>query len=331
MHDLGKTNREIAKACRCSASTVSETLNKYKHEEAEVWESYGSYEKARHVWEQEMAVARSKNHFRGHIRSVTKRQYVKEKLINAGWSPEIISKRIEIERGLKLSTNTIYRYVKANRKELQEYLYHHGQPYRQRVGHRRGGIKKPKRMAKKYIDQRPEAINDRSEFGHWEGDLVKGPQNGSGYVLLSLIERKTRYKGFIRMPDAKAETALSYLQAFFMRLPDYARRSITLDNGSEFAVETMAKLEQRLGGFQVYYTETYSPQQKGSDEHSNGQLRWFYPKGTDFVYVPKSDLKAVVQRLNDRPMKLHGFEAPQVMFEAELAKSALTATLAVAA
>ena len=72
---------------------------------------------------------------------------------------------------------------------------------RQRIAHRRGRFKKKESVDKKYIDQRPEIINSREEFGHWEGDLVLGPKNGTGYVMLSLIERKTRFKTFIRMPE----------------------------------------------------------------------------------------------------------------------------------
>ncbi len=142
--------------------------------------------------------------------------------------------------------------------------------------------------------ERPAVINERIEFGHYEGDLVLGPKAGSGYVLLSLIERKSRKKAFIRMPNAEAGTTLAYLRAFFLKLPPEARKSITLDNGSEFSIFYMRKLQDEFkdSNFQVYYTETYAPQQKGSDEHSNGRLRRAYPKKTDFALcIGKSIIK----------------------------------------
>ena len=318
MREAGLTYREIARRNSCSASTVSDTLNKYKHPDAETWSGMCCYERAKYVWDMQRSTARSKKRFRGHICDKAKRNYVEDKLIREEWSPEIISNRIEGAIGKSVSTNSIYRYVKREGRRLRKHLYEKGKPRRQRVTHRRGGFRKREKIDKKYIDQRPECINSRQEFGHWEGDLVVGPKRGSGYVILSLIERKTRFKAFVRMPDAKAETTLAYLLAFFIQLPEEARRSITLDNGSEFSVFSMHTLEEKLSDFKVYYTETYSPQQKGSDEHSNGRFRRAFPKKTDFYLVPKTQIKYETDRLNNRPMKLHGYRTPQEMFDMAL-------------
>lgn len=318
MHEDSKTNREIARCNWCSASTVSAVLNDYKHPHWAVWAGMSWCEKASHVYCKQQAGARAKKHNKWHIKDEEVRRHVEMGLIDKGWSPEIISAKMPEEIGKKVSTNTIYRYIRRNGARLKCYLYEKGKPRKQRVTHRRGRFSNKERAEKKYIDQRPQEINTRSEFGHWEGDLVLGPKKGSGYVLLSLIERKTRQKAFIRMSDATAENTLAHLRAFFMQLPAHARQSITLDNGSEFSVFAMHRLERIFGDFKVYYTETYSPQQKGSDEHSNGRLRRAYPKKTDFVFVPKSELKLEVQKLNDRPMKLHGYKTPQEMFDIEL-------------
>jgi IS30 family transposase len=276
------------------------------------------YEKAKYVWDMQKAGARGKKRFRGQIRDVEKRLYIEKGLIDKEWSPEIIKNKMPEEIGKTTSVSTIYRYVKRNSARLKRHLYERGKPRKQRVAHRRGRFKHRERLEKKYIDQRPAIINSRIQFGHWEGDLVLGPKKGSGYVLLSLIERKTRLKVFIRMPNAQAQTTLAYLKAFLMQLPLHARRSITLDNGSEFSVFSMHNLEKTLKNFKVYYTDTYSPQQKGSDEHSNGRLRRAYPKKTDFAFIPNSELKLEVQKLNDRPMKLHSYRTPQEMFNLEL-------------
>lgn len=323
MHEMEKTNREVARACRVSASTISDTLNLYQHPDKRIWQEMCCYEKAKYVWDMQKARARAKKRFRGHIGDREKRQYVEKKLVEKEWSPEIISRKMPEEIGQTISTNTVYRYVNSNGARLRRHLHEKGKPRKQRIAHRRGRFKQRERPQKKYIDQRPAVINSREEFGHWEGDLVLGPKKGSGYVLLSLIERKTRLKAFIRMPNAEAKNALGYMLAFFLQLPVFARKSITLDNGSEFSIFYMRNLEKTLANFQVYYTETYSPQQKGSDEHSNGRLRRAYPKKTDFAFVPKSELKLEVQKLNDRPMKLHDYKTPQEMFDLELQAAAL--------
>lgn len=323
LHELGEQNRAIARMCNCSASTISDTLNLYKHPEEEIWAAMSCYERAKYVWDKMKARARAKKRFKGKIRDRVKRDYVEDKLINQEWSPEIISSKIKEELGKSIAVNTVYRYIKSNGGRLKKHLWEKGKARRQRVAHRRGRFKKKEFIDKKYIDQRPEIINSREEFGHWEGDLMLGPKKGSGYVILSLIERKSRKKIFIRMPNAKAETTLGYLRGFFKGLPEYARKSITFDNGSEFSVFLMHKLEKEFPNFKVYYTETYSPQQKGSDEHSNGRFRRAFPKKTDFSFVSKEQIKHEETKLNNRPMKLHSYKAPQDMFDLELKTAAL--------
>ena len=322
MHELKQKNREIARKVGCSPSTISDVLNVYKHPVEEVWESMTCYEKAKYVFDKQKAKVRNKNRRKGNIKDKRKREYVERRLIEDEWSPEIISAEMKKDINETISTSTIYRYIKYNRPSLRKYLYRKGKVRKQRVAHRRGTLRQKQKAEKTYIDQRPEEVNARLEFGHWEGDLMLGPKKGSGYVVLSLIERKSRLKEFIRMPYAKAETTLAYLRAFFESLPPEARKSLTLDNGSEFSIFYMKKLEQLFPKFKIYYTETYSPEQKGSVEHSNGRFRRNIPKGTDFALVPKELIKFTKFKLNNRPMKLHRYETPQQIFNLEL-KSAL--------
>lgn len=328
MHKLGYTNRYIAQRNKCSASTVSDTLNLYKHPKWDVWQAMSCYEKAHYVFDKQKAAARNKKRFSGALCSLEKREYVDDKLINDEWSPEIISNKMQESIGESVGVSTIYRYVKKSGARLRKHLYERGKRRRQRVANRRGRFKKKEHIVKKYISERPKIINSRKEFGHWEGDLIVGPKNGSGYVILSLIERKTRLKKFIRMPNAKADTTLSYLKAFFMQLPQYARKSITFDNGSEFVPSQMHKLEEQQFGMTVYYTQPYSPEQKGSDEHSNGRFRRRFPKKTDFLFAPKTDISQENAKLNNRPMKLHRFKSPQEMFNREMEATAVVTLVA---
>lgn len=318
MHELGKSNREIARELKVSASTVSETLNKYQHPRWRTWRGMNVSEKARYVYEAQKAAARGKKRFRGHVPDVKKRDYIVECLTERGWSPEIIASSMYEEIVKTVSVNTIYRYVKVHGRELRQYLHEQGKPRKQRVANRRGRFARKGQPEKSYIDQRPEAVQTRKEFGHWEGDLVVGPKAGSSKVVLGLLERKARKKQFILLPDRKAKTVLGYLVAFFLSLPPGARLSLTLDNGPEFAVSEILKLQDRFPGLKIYYTETYSPEQKGSIEHANGRFRKTFPKKTDFADVSKEQIARETHRQNTRPMKLHGFKTPQYMYEQEL-------------
>lgn len=318
MHELGETNRDIAKLCKCSASTVSDTLNKYRHDEEIVWSALSCYEKAKYVWDRQKAASRAKNRVHGHIRDVEIEEYVERSLVVQGYSPEIISNEMKKELGKGVSTSTIYRYVNTERQSLRRYLHEKGKPRRARICHRRGRFKRQEKVEKTYIDQRPERINSRREFGHWECDLIIGPKSGTGYVILSLLERKSRFKKYIRLPDAKAETVLARLLAFFLTLPEKMRKSITFDNGSEFTIFVMNKLKKQFNSLKIYYTETYSPQQKGACEHSNGRFRRYFPKKTDFGFVDKVRIRRAEDKLNNRPMKLHRFKTPREIFDAAL-------------
>jgi IS30 family transposase len=149
-----KTIREISKICACSPSTVSATLTKYRHPDPRTWRGMNRYEKAKYVWDQQKATARSKRRYRGHIADAWMRTYVEEKLTTEGWSPEIISNKLKIEHGKSLSTNTIYRYVKKNRARLTKCLWYKGKPRKQRIAHRRGTLRKHERAEKKRITER---------------------------------------------------------------------------------------------------------------------------------------------------------------------------------
>jgi IS30 family transposase len=319
MKKHGKTHREIARGCDCSASTVSDTLNLYRHPSKAIWELMNSYERARYVFERQKSNIKSRECRQGVLEDPQKQDYVHDKLINEEWSPEMIANEMPKSlKGKKVCRGTIYNYIKENKPELKEYLYMRGKPRKQRVTHRRSRFKAKQRETKKRIDQRPEAVNNRKEFGHWEVDLVIGAKQGSKYVIMSLVERKTRYKHFVRMPNREAQTTLSYLRAFIINQQEGAVKSLTFDNGGEFSEFFMHRLEKLYGGLRVYYTDTYAPQQKGSNEHANGRLRRKYPKGTDFINVEQKELNIETKKLNNKPMKIIGKRKPVVAFEEEL-------------
>lgn len=314
-----RLHREIAKACNCSASTVSDTLNLYKHPNKQVWSAMDLYERAKYVYDRQKANLKARKRRSGILEDLQKRDYVHDKLVNEEWSPEMIAGQMHQELGNKrVSKATIYNYTKHNGKPLREFLYLRGKPRKQRVGQRRARFKERQREVKTRIDQRPAAVNNRQEFGHYEGDLIVGAKGGSSYVLLSLIERKTRNKHFIRMPNREAQTTLAYVRAFILNQGAGVVKSITFDNGGEFSEFYMHQLEKLFKGLKIYYTDTYAPQQKGSNEHANGRLRRKYPKKTDFANVTQSELNEETRKLNNKPMKALGGRKPAVVFKEEV-------------
>lgn len=162
------------------------------------------------------------------------------------------------------------------------------------------------------IEVRPERINRRSERGHWEMDLVVGPQN-SRPVLLTLTERVTREEIIIKLPDKRAVTIRKAIDQLERAMPDFYQRfkSVTTDNGPEFLEYDLLR-KSVLGGtrFEIYYCHSYAAWEKGTNENHNRMIRRFFPKGTDFSKVTKKRIAAVQHWMNGYPRKILGWKCP---------------------
>lgn len=164
------------------------------------------------------------------------------------------------------------------------------------------------------IEIRPETISQRSERGHWEMDLVVSCE-GSKSALLTMTERMTREEIIIRLPDKRAETirrAMDRLERSMTRRKFREKfKSITTDKGPEF-LEHDLLIRSVYGGqrFTVYYCHSYAAWEKGSVENSNGMIRRFFPKGTDFSKVSLRQVKAVQDWMNNYPRKSLGWLTP---------------------
>ena len=238
--------------------------------------------------------------------------------LSDGWSPEAIANTFsEYFPNETISTSTIYRMIKQDAPELIKNLPEKGKKRRTRVVNRRGRFSEAAR-AKRHMSERPAAADNRSEFGHLEGDCVLS-KRGSHAAVLSLCDRKIRMRWFIKLPDLKAETIRKQLIVFFSGLPQHLVKTLTLDRGSEFAEWDM--LEKIFKELRVYFCTAYSPHEKGSVERSNRELRRFFPKGTDFSHVSDEDLSAKVLLINQKPMKCLGWMSPAKLYSAVVARS----------
>ncbi len=141
--------------------------------------------------------------------------------------------------------------------------------------------------------------------GHWEGDLIKGAGNRSS--VGTLVERTSRKLVLVKLADAKAETARDGFAAGLLAVPAPLRLTLTYDQGKEMARHRELAA---LTGLRVYFADPHAPWQRGSNENTNGLLRQYFAKGTDFATVSEAELDGVVDELNDRPRKRLGFYKP---------------------
>ena len=226
-----------------------------------------------------------------------------------GWSPEQIAGRLRLEGSEhRVSHESIYRYIyrpKVRPKKLHRYLTQakatRGRRYFKR---RREPI-----PGRRSIHDRGQTIDSRAEFGHWEGDLMQfRTQRGN---LVTLVERQTRLTLAAGLPSKTAEATAAKLTDIFSGLPEPARRSITFDNGSEFAQHQ--KLETELGML-TFFCDPHSPWQRGSIENANGVLRRDLPRKTEFTDYSDQDIHDIVWANNTTPKKRLGFLTPAVAF-----------------
>jgi IS30 family transposase len=173
-------------------------------------------------------------------------------------------------------------------------------------------------LSKVQIDDRPKHIEKRIEAGHWEGDTIIG-KNHKGAIITN-VERKSGKLIATKVSNKTAQAILNATVLDFKDLPASLCVTMTYDNGKEFSFHK--DIEDQTN-FTVYFAHAYSPWERGTNENTNGLLRQFIPKGTDFDNVTDEDLQKYVNLINNRPRKRHGFKSPNYIFQLELDKVAL--------
>ena len=249
------------------------------------------------------------------------REVVAEKL-KEDWSPEQISGWLQLnysDPDMRISVETIYKslFVQA-RNVLDKALTSHLRTRR--------GYRKNRNGAGKYqgqgqivdaipIKDRPSKINDRSEYGHWEGDLIIGSRNSA---IATIVERKYRQTTLVRVNGKDSPTVVTAL-SYHLRtnnLPPL--KSITWDRGTELAAHKRLTSET---GISIYFADAKSPWQRGTNENTNKLLRQYLPKGTNLSAHTQLELDKIAEKLNNRPRKILGYLTPN---EAALRAVALT-------
>lgn len=230
------------------------------------------------------------------------------------WSPEQISGRIKIDLGETISHEAIYQfiynqiyqkgwsYLKPGCEDLRMYLRRR----RKRRIHK--GLRKCKRMPSFQgisIDLRPSIVNARSRIGDWESDTVESINKKPG--INTCVERKTGLVLITKLKDKKSYSTVNAINDRMKFIPKKAKHTMTFDNGPENS--GWKKLEE-LTKIKTYFAHQYHSWERGTNENTNGLIRDYFPKKTDFTIIKKEELSFVEKELNDRPRKRLGWQTP---------------------
>lgn len=160
------------------------------------------------------------------------------------------------------------------------------------------------------ISERPASVEDRAVPGHWEGDLICGPNIHS---VVTLVERHSRYVMLIKVPNRETGTVVNALIKNAKRLPTEMYKSLTWDRGGEMTDHKRFTVATNID---VYFCDPQSPWQRGSNENTNRLLRQYLPKGTDLSKISQARLNKIARELNERPRKTLDYECPAERLEA---------------
>ena len=241
--------------------------------------------------------------------------YIRKKLKKKKWSPRQIVEELKIDYPLdmtmRISPEAIYTYIYvlprgALKKELTACLRRN---HKRRYKQSRGVRIERKLEDMLSIEERPKEVEDRIVPGHWEGDLIIGKYNRS--ALGTLVERTTRTTILIPIKNREAETVAKAFAKEVKKLPKQMKLSMTYDQGREMARH---KLFTNITGVKVYFAHPRSPWERGTNENTNGLIRQFFPKGTEFNKVSRYEVKKVQDLLNGRPRAALNFQKPYEVF-----------------
>lgn len=230
-----------------------------------------------------------------------------ERLLETQWSPEQITDRLKVEGLPTVSHETIYLHIYRDKRE-GGVLYTN---LRRRHAYRKRIHKYCKRVgwdSRRPIAERPAVVESRSRLGDWEADTIIGREKKGG--VLSLVERRSRFCLLQKVPTKSSDTVAEAVCTKLLPFKDKVF-TITSDNGPEFMHHQRIAHNLNAGYF---FADPYSSWQRGTVENTNGLVRQYFPKKTDFRAVSDSDIQFVNDRLNNRPRKSLGFRTPNEVF-----------------
>ena len=226
------------------------------------------------------------------------------------WSPEQIAGRLRLRHRTQkkhVSHQTIYDWIKRhqNREHWESFLRRGGQKRRRRT-------ENPEKAAA-CIANRPDVVDRRTRFGDWEGDTIVGHRQRGG--LVTLVERRCGYLLAGKVSRRKANPVRRSIERQMSRLPAELKKTLTLDNGTEFSQYQALSDNTSIS---IFFARPYCSWERGTNENTNGLICQFFPKGTDFDTIPSSQIRRAKQLINDRPRKRLGYRTPSEVFNSKL-------------
>jgi IS30 family transposase len=301
MMEMGLPKAEIARRLGRDRATIYRELERNR-----CVDGYRPDSAARRAWARKLRGSRIG-------RSTRLREHVEDRLA-MGWSPEQIAGRMELE-GLDhtVCAESIYRHVYSPAGRQAGLPRQLAQQKAKRGRRRRTGRREPSIPNRVPIHQRPTKAHLRAEFGHWEGDLMHFRRQRD--ILLTLQERRSRLTLARRLLSKSAELTARAIAAELGGLAPQARRTITHDNGGEFAQHETVTGEI---GLRAFFCDPHSPWQRGGIENANGLLRRELPRRTSLTDYTDDDIDDVSWNLNSTPRKCLGYRTPIEAFAQNL-------------
>lgn len=298
LHEGGQSIQKIAAALDRQPSTISRELKRNSGSKVGYRPSYAQQQAAARRWSGSRLE-----------RNEALREQILDHLAD-GWSPEQVAGRLAREHGhTVISHETIYRFIHAQLKRSNDCGWRR---YLLRGKLKRGWAKKRGTLLfrnRRSIHDRPAEAQDRATAGHWEADAMLF--STAGQAVLVAHERRSRITLVIRPTNLKAEPTARALAAMLNPMPANMLRTITFDNGTEFARHY--RLTEQLG-IDTYFCDIRSPWQKGGVENAIGRLRRALPRKTNLDAVSNDAIDKIVSRYNNTPRKCLGFQTPAETF-----------------
>ena len=308
---LDKSNRFIARELGRSHSTINDEVKRGTASQKKILNGKALFLEAYYAETGQLVYERNRDASKPRYKLLKVErfiQYAKHKIQVDKWSPDVIVGRA-IELGLygayeRVCAKTLYRYIDEGLMSLTNMdlwlkLQRNTKPKRDR---------ERKRILGQSIDDRPQEINDRLTFGHWEIDTVVGKKNKGEPVALTLTERLTRYQITIKISSKNELAVKETMERLSKDNPNFPKlfKSITADNGSEFA-----SLSEALQGLSdIYFAHPYSSWERGTNEKHNGILRRFIPKGKSLKDYSDDQIKQITHWMNHLPRKVLNYQTP---------------------
>jgi len=302
--DAGQTIRQIAAALDRAPSTILRELRRNRGQQVGYAPAYAQQQTRSRRW-------RGSRLLRHPALQVHVLRW-----LGWGWSPAQVAGRLKRDGGvLRISYESIYRFIASQIRRTKDYRWRHylprGKSKRGWRG-RKGGSAVDHIRRRVAIGERPAAVQQRQEPGHWEADLMLFAKYGQ--AVLVTHERRSRVLVASRQPSKAASPVARRLTALFQTLPPALRRTITFDNGTEFAYH----YQLHPLGMQTFFCDPHAPWQKGGIENGIGRMRRALPRKTDLATLSTRRLLALVRAYNHTPRKCLDYETPAEVFTRDL-------------